>query len=225
MSKTILVTEDETRMRKLIAAYLSKEGYCVLEAENGIQCLELFDKNKIDLVILDIMMPGPDGFSVCRTIREYSTVPLMLLTAKSSEEDKLTGFELGADDYITKPFSPKVLVARTKALFKRIELYDPADDNIFSFNDLEIHPISHEVYISGMKLDLSPKEYDLLLFLARNKNIALTREKLLDKLWGYDYDGDWRTVDTHIKRLREKLGEKSGLIVTVRGTGYKLEAI
>lgn len=225
MSKTILVTEDEYRMRKLIAAYLLKEGYIVIEAENGIQCLDEYKKSKIDLIILDIMMPSMDGWSVCRILREYSTVPLILLTAKSSEEDKLLGFELGADDYITKPFSPKVLVARTKALFKRIELYDPSDESTLFVNDLKIDPLSHEVDISGRQIDLSPKEYDLLLFLARNRNIVMSREKLLDKLWGYDYEGDWRTVDTHIKRLREKLEDKADMIVTIRGIGYKMEVL
>lgn len=221
LGKTILIVEDESRMRKLINDYFTREGFKVIEAENGVEGLEKFKENNINIIILDIMMPLLDGFKVCTEIRLSSDVPIILLTAKSEENDKLTGYELGADDYVTKPFSPKVLVAKAKALLKRVE---PLLNETLTTDGILINPLSHEVSVNKIVVNLSPKEYDLLLFLVSNKGIVLTRDKLLDKVWGYDYEGDLRTVDTHIKRLREKLNEKSYLVSTVRGIGYMFEA-
>lgn len=223
MSKTILLVEDEPRMRTLLNDYLKREDFKILEAENGMKALDIFKTNSIDLIILDIMLPLMDGWSVCNTIRKNSNVPIIMLTAKSEEDDKLLGYELGADDYVTKPFSPKILVAKVKALLKRAASANQNEKSIFEADGISINELSHEVSINGKNISLSPKEYELLLYLFKNKNIALTREKILDNVWSYDYDGDFRTVDTHIKRLREKLGEKSQIISTVRGSGYKLE--
>ena len=225
MDKTVLIVEDESRMRHLISDYLKREGLKILEAENGIQALEIFKREKIDLIILDIMMPLMDGYEVCTNIRAHSDVLIIMLTAKSEEEDKLLGYGLGADDYQTKPFSPKVLTAKVKALLKREELGDTKPENgITRIDSLEINELSHTVTLSGEKIDLSPKEYDLLLYLAKNHGIVLSRDKLLTNVWGYDFDGDLRTVDTHVKRVRQKLGDKADIITTVRGSGYKLEA-
>lgn len=221
MSKTILIVEDEIRIRFLIRDYFKKEGFSVLEASDGFEALRIFSENIVDLVILDIMMPKLDGLSVCRNIREASNTPIILLTAKSQEEDKLLGYELGADDYMTKPFSPKVLLAKSKALLRRTGTLN--DKNILDFNGLTINKLSHEVKLNGEELLLSPKEYDLLIYLSSNEGIALSRDKILDNVWGYDYFGDIRTVDTNIKRLREKLLDKSNYIATVRGSGYKFE--
>ena len=223
MEKTILIVEDEDRMRKLIGDYLKIEGFNVIEARNGNEALSEFNTHKVDLIILDVMMPGLDGFTVCKTIRRNSDVPIIFLTAKGEEEDKLTGFELGADEYVTKPFSPKVLVARTKALLKRIEGIIVKSDNVFDNEGLKVNLLSRQVYVDNDEVGLSPTEYDLLAYLIKNKGIALSRNALLDNVWGYSYDGDLRTVDTHIKRLREKLGNKSKLICTVRGAGYRFE--
>lgn len=223
MKENILIVEDEERMRKLIDAYLKKEGYKTLEAKDGVEAVRIFDSNEITLIILDIMMPLMDGFNVCKYIRKNSNVPIIILTAKSEEEDKLLGYELGADDYITKPFSPKILVAKAKALLKRY--YPDNDYNISNMNidGVIINELSHEVTIDNKEIYLSPKEYDLLLYFVKNKGIVLSRNKILDVVWGMDYYGDLRTVDTHIKRLREKLMDKAYLIATVRGSGYKLE--
>jgi two-component system, OmpR family, response regulator ResD len=223
MNKTLLLVEDETRMRILIADYFKREGYNLLEASNGIEALKIFRTNTIDLVILDIMMPYLDGWDVCKALRKSSDVPIILLTAKSEEEDKLLGYELGADDYITKPFSPKVLIAKVKVLLKRVEHKLDAKIDVMSFDGLVIDELSHEVSVDELKVVLTPKEYDLLLFLVKNKGIALSRDKILDSVWGLDYYGDARTVDTNIKRLREKLGYKADMIATVRGSGYKFE--
>ena len=223
MEKTILIVEDEDRMRKLIGDYLKIEGFNVIEARNGSEALLEFNTHKVDLIILDVMMPILDGFTVCKTIRRNSDVPIIFLTAKGEEEDKLTGFELGADEYVTKPFSPKVLVARTKALLKRIEGIVVKSDNVFDNEGLKVNLLSRQVYVDNNEVGLSPTEYDLLAYLIKNKGIALSRNALLDNVWGYSYDGDLRTVDTHIKRLREKLGTKSKLICTVRGAGYRFE--
>lgn len=225
MKKTILVVEDEDRMRKLIRDYLKIEDFNVVEATNGTDALLEFTGNKIDLIILDVMMPNLDGFSVCKTIRKTSDVPIIFLTAKGEEEDKLTGFELGADEYVTKPFSPKVLVARSKSLLKRVEGSLGKPDNIFDIQGLKVNLLSRQVYIDGSEINLSPTEYDLLAYLIKNKGIVLSRNALLDNVWGYSYDGDLRTVDTHIKRLREKLINKSKFIFTVRGSGYRFEVI
>lgn len=223
MEKTILVVEDEDRMRKLISDYLKIENFKVIEATNGNEALLHFSNKKIDLIILDVMMPDLDGFAVCKTIRQNSDVPIIFLTAKGEEEDKLTGFELGADEYVTKPFSPKVLVARSKALLKRIEGTIGKPDNVFDIQGLKVNLLSRQVYVDSNEISLSPTEYDLLAYLIKNKGIVLSRNALLDNVWGYSYDGDLRTVDTHIKRLREKLLLKSKFICTVRGSGYRFE--
>lgn len=223
MIKTILIIEDEQRMRSLLADYFKKEGYISLEASNGVDGVKAFSNNSVDLVILDIMMPFMDGWEVCKIIRKTSNVPVILLTAKSEDDDKLLGYELGADDYVTKPFSPKVLVAKVKALLKRVEMQNQTSTDVVNIDGLIIDELSHEVKINKVSIDLTPKEYDLLLYLVRNKGIALTRDQILDNVWGIDYYGDTRTVDTNIKRLREKLGEKSELITTIRGSGYKFE--
>ncbi|EGS9998195.1 response regulator transcription factor [Clostridium perfringens] len=221
MNKTVLIVEDEIRIRFLVRDYFKKEGFNVLEASDGEEALRIFSENIVDLAILDIMMPKLDGLSVCRNIREVSNTPIILLTAKSQEEDKLLGYELGADDYMTKPFSPKVLLAKAKALLRRTGTLN--DKNILDFNGLTINKLSHEVKLNGEELLLSPKEYDLLIYLSSNEGIALSRDRILDNVWGYDYFGDIRTVDTNIKRLREKLLDKANYIATVRGSGYKFE--
>lgn len=227
MEKIILIVEDEERMRKLLKDYFKNSGFNVLEAENGIEALKVFKENKIDLLILDIMMPYMDGFTVCNEIRKNAETPIIILTAKGEEEDKLLGYELGADDYVTKPFSPKVLVAKARALIKRSSTSEVDNNqnnlNIMNFNGLKINETSHVVTIDGEEILLSPKEYDLLLYFVKNKDIALTRDTILDKVWGFDYFGGLRTVDTHVKRLREKLKNKASYIVTVRGSGYKFE--
>lgn len=223
MEESILIVEDEERMRKLIDAYLKKEGYKTLQAKDGVEAVRNFDSNKVTLIILDIMMPLMDGFSVCKYIRKNSNVPIIILTAKSEEDDKLLGYELGADDYVTKPFSPKVLVAKVKALLKRYYPDDDSNETNIKFDGVIINELSHEVTIDNNEIYLSPKEYDLLLYFVKNKGIVLSRNKILDVVWGMDYYGDLRTVDTHIKRLREKLMDKAYLIATVRGSGYKLE--
>ena len=221
MSKTILIIEDELRIRFLLRDYFAKEGFNIIEAEDGDLGLKAFQENNVDLILLDIMMPKIDGITVLETIRKVSTVPIILLTARSEEDDKLFGFEVGADDYITKPFSPKVLIAKVKALLKRT-----SDDTISiknDFNGLIINKLSHEVKINDEIINLSPKEFELLAYLSDNKGIALSRDNILDKVWGIDYYGDIRTVDTTIKRLREKLKYKASYIVTVRGSGYRFE--
>lgn len=221
MDKNILIVEDEDRMRDIIKAYLKREGYCIIEAADGRSALDMFNKNSVSLVILDIMIPVLDGWTVCGDIRKKSDVPIIILTAKNEEDDKLLGYELGADDYVTKPFSPKVLTAKVKVLLKRVQYNEKSESQ--EFDGLKIDEISHEVMIGDKEIYLSPKEYDLLIYLCHNKGIALTRDKILDNVWGKDYYGDLRTVDTHVKRLREKLQDKSYLVATVRGSGYKFE--
>lgn len=222
MQKNILLIEDETRIRFLLRDYFLKEGFNIIEAADGDEGLNYFISNKIDLVILDIMMPKVDGITVLEMIRKVSTVPVILLTAKGQEEDKLFGYEMGADDYITKPFSPKILIAKVKALLKR------TSEDTFSgtneYDGLTINKLSHEVKLNNEVINLSPKEFELLSYLSDNEGIALSRDTILDNVWGLDYYGDLRTVDTNIKRLREKLGEKASYIVTVRGSGYRFEA-
>lgn len=221
MGTNILIIEDELRIRFLLRDYFTKEGFNIIEAEDGALGLKAFQENKIDLILLDIMLPNIDGITVLETIREVSTVPIILLTAKSEEDDKLFGYEVGADDYITKPFSPKVLIAKVKALLKRT-----AKDKTLAqddFNGLTINKLSREVKINNEIINLSPTEFELLTYLSENKGIALSRDNILDRVWGIDYYGDIRTVDTNIKRLREKLREKASYIVTVRGSGYRFE--
>lgn len=223
MKKNILIIEDEMRIRFLLRDYLISENFTVIEAADGDEGLLAFEKNKVDLILLDIMMPKVDGITVLETIRKTSDVPVILLTAKSQEEDKLFGYEVGADDYITKPFSPKILVAKVKALLKRTADTEMDDSAIKNYNGLTINILAHEIKVNNKPLNLSPKEFELLVYLANNSGISLSRDTILDNVWGIDYYGDLRTVDTNIKRLREKLGDKSNYIVTVRGSGYKFE--
>jgi len=222
MRKSILIVEDELRIRFLLRDYLMKEDFNVFEASNGEEGLFIFSTQKVDLVLLDIMMPVMDGLTMLEKLREVSTVPVILLTAKGEEEDKLQGYDFGADDYMTKPFSPKVLIAKVKALLKRTR--EDLDSSSQDFNGLTINKLSHEVRIDGKEIVLSPKEYELLVYLITNESIALTRDNILDNVWGIDYYGDIRTVDTNVKRLREKLLDKASFIITVRGSGYKFEA-
>lgn len=223
----VLLTEDEESLRKLMKAYYIKEGASVLEARDGQEALKVFKEEKIDIVILDIMLPKYDGWTVCKKIREESDVPILMLTARSEENDKLLGFELGADDYMTKPFSLKELMARSKVLLKRSQKYNQGIDvdNIININGLKIDKNSRKVYIDENEVELSPKEYELLSYFVINTNQALSREMILDGVWGYDYYGDLRTVDTHVKRLRHKLEKYGKRIVTVRSFGYRFEVI
>lgn len=223
MNKTILIIEDELKIRFLLRDYLKSEGFNVLEASDGDEGIFVFKNNKIDLILLDIMMPKIDGITVLETIRTVSDLPIILLTAKGQEEDKLFGYEMGADDYVTKPFSPKILIAKIKALLKRTTNNDLDFSPNQNFNGLTINKLAHEVKINDEPLMLSPKEFELLVYLSDNIDIALSRDTILDNVWGIDYYGDLRTVDTNIKRLREKLASKSNYIITVRGSGYKFE--
>ena len=223
MNKTILIIEDEIRIRFLLKDYLLSEGFSVIEACDGEEGLMAFKNNNVDLILLDIMMPKIDGLTVLENIRTVSDIPIILLTAKSQEEDKLYGYDIGADDYITKPFSPKILVAKVKALLKRTADLNEDQYSTKNYNGLTINQLAHEVKVDNVQLSLSPKEYELLVYLSDNIGIALTRDTILDNVWGIDYYGDLRTVDTNIKRLREKLGEKANYIVTVRGSGYKFD--
>lgn len=217
----ILIAEDEERLRKLIVKYLKNENYTIFEASNGQEALQVFEEESIDLVILDVMMPIIDGWTACREIRKKSDVPIVLLTARSAEEDKILGFELGVDDYVTKPFSTRELLARIKALLKRIGKTEAKED--FSVGKLVIHTPSRLVEVDGEEISLSPKEYDLLIYFTDNPNRALSREQILDRVWGYDFFGDGRTVDTVIKRLRKKLLDEGDRIQTVRSIGYRFE--
>lgn len=223
MSKNILLVEDDARVREFVADYFIKEGFQIHEAENGRAAMELFESLEISLVILDIMIPELDGWSVCKRLRKVSDVPIIMLTARSDEEDKLMGYDLGADDYVTKPFSPRVLVAKAKMLLKRAEGSVGRKDGTLRLHGIEINRLSCTVTVDNEPVELAPKEYQLLLYLAENKGIVLSRENILSKVWGYDYYGDLRTVDTHIKKLRSKLGEKAVYIATVIGAGYKFE--
>lgn len=221
--KRVLIADDEARFRKLITDFLKKEGFQVIEAEDGAQAMELFaTENKIDLVILDVMMPNYDGWVVCRQIRKTSTVPIIMLTAKSEESDQLLGFEIGADEYISKPFSPSILMARVKALLRRTENFSP-NKAIIAYDGLVIDKKRRSVLVDDEVIELSPKEYELLIYLVANEGVALSREQILNSVWDYDYFGDARTVDTHIKKLRMKLKEKGKFLQTVRGFGYRFE--
>ena len=214
----ILVVDDEALIRSVIKEYLTLEEFKVYEAEDGIKALEVVKENPIDLVIMDIMMPNMDGYTACKEIKKIKDIPFIMLSARSEEYDKLIGFDLGIDDYVTKPFSPKELVARVKAITKR-----NIKNNDLVIAGLKIDDLAHEVYVDGKQIILTPKEYDLLKYLMENKNIALSRENLLSNIWGYDFYGDDRTVDTHIKTLRSRLGKYRDIIKTVRGMGYKIE--
>lgn len=226
--KTILLVEDEPKLRALLVDYLLLEGYTIIEAKNGQEALEKFRKSRIDLILLDVMMPFVNGFEVCRTVRNQSDVFIILITAKSQDEDKMKGYELGADDYVTKPISPKVLMAKIKVLFKRSEMNK--DNPLLStgnweFNGLTVREGVHEVYVDNQRISLSPKEYELLLFFVKNRNLTLTRDLILERVWGMDYEGDVRTVDTHIMRLRHKLYRRANYIVTIKGYGYQFRVV
>jgi len=220
---TILIADDEERIRRLVSDFLRRDGYTVLQAADGGQAMELIDQKlgSIDLIILDVMMPVYDGWSVLRHIRSKNTeVPVMMLTARTEENDEVFGFDLGADDYITKPFSPIVLSARVRAIEKRCH---QRSEGIYQAGELSVNEIRREVCVAGQTVDLTPKEYELLIYFKNNQNIAVSRENILNAVWGYDYFGDLRTVDTHVKKLRAKLGECGTMIETVRGYGYRFE--
>lgn len=218
----ILVVDDESRMRKLVKDFLVKSNYEVLEAENGSKAVDIFfEQNDIALIILDVMMPVMDGWQVCKEIRAYSKVPIIMLTAKGDERDELQGFELGVDEYISKPFSPKILVARVEAILRRTSQISA--DSILEAGGIVINKAAHIVTIDGNQVELSFKEFELLSYFIENQGIALSREKILNSVWNYDYFGDARTIDTHVKKLRSKLGEKGDLIRTIWGMGYKFE--
>ena len=218
----ILVVDDESRMRKLVRDFLVKQDFEVLEAEDGAQAVDIFfEKKDIALIILDVMMPKMDGWQVCREIRAYSDVPIIMLTAKSDERDELLGFELGVDEYISKPFSPKILVARVEAILRRTTGF--SSDDIIRAGVIEINKAAHRVTIDGKEIDLSFKEFELLTYFLENQGIALSREKILNSVWNYDYFGDARTIDTHVKKLRSKLGRYGDYIKTIWGMGYKFD--
>ncbi|MBR9946854.1 response regulator transcription factor [Clostridiaceae bacterium Marseille-Q4145] len=218
----ILVVDDESRMRKLVRDFLVKQNFDVLEAGDGEEAVDIFFKEKdIALIILDVMMPKMDGWQVCREIRKYSKVPIIMLTAKGDERDELQGFDLGVDEYITKPFSPKILVARVEAILRRSNLL--TNDDEISVGGIELNKAAHQVKIDGQEIELSYKEFELLAYFLENQGIALSREKILNNVWNYDYFGDARTIDTHVKKLRSKLGEKGEMIKTIWGMGYKFE--
>jgi len=222
MEKTkILIVDDESRMRKLIRDFLVKDGYDVYEAADGSMAMDMFFAIGPALIILDVMMPKMDGWSVCREIREYSQTPIIMLTAKSDERDELLGFKLGVDEYMSKPFSPKILVARVQAILKRSS--QGTGREVLSVGGVTLDKAAHIVTIDGQNIDLSYKEFELLTYFMENTGIALSREKILNQVWNYDYYGDARTIDTHVKKLRSKMGEKGLLIRTIWGMGYKLE--
>ena len=218
----ILIVDDESRMRKLIKDFLKQKGYLTLEAADGEEALKVFEenKNKIRLILLDVMMPKLDGWSVLRQIRQTSQVPIIMLTARGEEQDELFGFELGVDEYISKPFSPKILVARVEAILKRT---DSKNKKTKDFGGIQIDNQGRTVTVDGNPIDLSLREYELLSYLIENQGIALSRDKILNNVWNYDYYGDSRTIDSHIKKLRHKLGKKGKYIETIRGIGYKFE--
>lgn len=219
----ILVVDDESRMRKLVRDFLERAGYRIIEAENGLEAMEIFYENnkEIGLLILDVMMPKMDGWQVCREVRQSSQVPIIMLTARSEERDELQGFELGVDEYISKPFSPKILVARVEAILRRSRGMD-ADESMDA-GGIVIDKAAHRVQIDGEDIDLSFKEFELLTYFVENQGIALSREKILNNVWNYDYFGDARTIDTHVKKLRNKLQGKGNYIKTIWGMGYKFE--
>ncbi|MCR4589773.1 MAG: response regulator transcription factor [Lachnospiraceae bacterium] len=218
----ILVADDESRMRKLVNDFLSKKGYTITEAADGAEAVDkFFTANDIDLVITDVMMPKMDGWQVLKEIRAYSKVPVIMLTAKGDERDELQGFDLGADEYISKPFSPKILVARVEALLRRSG--SAGGEEKLEINGIVLDQAAHSVTIDGREVELSFKEFELLLYFMSNKGIALSREKILNNVWNYDYFGDARTIDTHVKKLRSKMGEKGDCIKTIWGMGYKFE--
>ena len=219
---TVLIVDDESRMRKLIKDFLMQKKYEILEAGDGEEALKVFEKNqnKISVILLDVMMPKLDGWSVLRQIRQTSKVPIIMLTARGEEQDELFGFELGVDEYISKPFSPKILVARVEALLKRTK---PEEKEIEDYGEITINSKGRTVTVDGKQVEMSLREYELLKYLVDNKGIALSRDKILNNVWNYDYYGDSRTIDSHIKKIRHKLGKKGKYIQTIRGIGYKFE--
>lgn len=220
----ILVADDEQKIREVIKEYAEFEGHTVCEAVDGMQAVEMAKDKDFDIIIMDVMMPRLDGFSACKEIRKIKNTPILMLSARTEEYDKLFGFEMGVDDYVVKPFSPKEVLARINAIIKRNSARNEQTGEIVKYDGLEINFTARDVYIDGVKANLTPKEYDLLFYLVKNKNIALTRNKLLEEVWGYDFFGDDRTIDTHIKMLRNNLGPYRNFIVTLRGMGYKFEA-
>ena len=218
----ILVVDDEERMRTLVRDFLARRGFVVLEASDGMEAVDVcFEQKDIALIIMDVMMPRMDGWDAVREIRKYSTVPIIMLTAKSDEQDELNGFNLGVDEYIRKPFSPKVLVARVEAILRRS--MDAGKQDVLEVGGIVIDKSAHEVYVDGERIELSFKEFELLVYFVENKGIALSREKILGSVWNYDYCGDARTIDTHVKKLRSKLMGRGDMIKTVWGVGYKFE--
>ena len=219
---TVLIVDDEVRMRKLIKDFLSQKGFSTIEAQDGEEALQKFEenKNKVGIILLDVMMPKLDGWSVLRQIRQESKVPIIMLTARGEEQDELFGFELGVDEYISKPFSPKILVARVEAILKRV---NQNVKEINNYGGIEIDSEGRTVKVDGKQIELSLREYELLKYLVENSNIALSRDKILNNVWNYDYYGDSRTIDSHIKKIRHKLGKKGKYIETMRGVGYKFE--
>ncbi len=220
----ILIVDDEAKIRMIIKEYAEFEGYETAEAEDGMEAVEMVKKEDYDIIIMDIMMPRLDGYSACKEIQKIKKIPVIMLSARGEEYDKLFGFEIGIDDYMVKPFSPKELMARIRAVLNRAKASQKTED-IIRYQGLEINFTAREVKIDGEKVSMTPKEYDLLFYLVRNMNIALSREKLLEEVWGFDFYGDDRTIDTHIKMLRNSLGPYRNLIVTLRGMGYKFEKI
>jgi DNA-binding response OmpR family regulator len=220
---TLLIVDDESRIRSLIAKYAAFEGYATEEADNGMTAVEMCRQKQYDLIIMDVMMPELDGFSAVREIRKNDNVPVIMLSARGEEYDRIHGFELGIDDYVVKPFSPKELMMRVGAVLKRGGSAEKAENEIVRIGDLEVDFTARRVTLAGKELDLSPKEYDLLFYMVRNRGIALTREKLISEVWGYDFYGDDRTLDTHIKLLRRQLGNCADRIITLRGVGYRFE--
>ena len=219
----ILVADDEQKIREVIKEYAEYEGHSVSEAVDGMQAVEMAKEQDFDIIIMDVMMPRLDGFSACKEIRKFKNTPILMLSARTEEYDKLFGFEMGVDDYVVKPFSPKEVLARINAIIKRNKSGNEPTGVTVKFEGLEINFTARDVFIDGEKANLTPKEYDLLFYLVKNKNIALTRNKLLEEVWGYDFFGDDRTIDTHIKMLRNNLGPYRKFIVTLRGMGYKFQ--
>lgn len=220
----ILAVDDEAKIRMIIKEYAEFEGHEVSEAGDGMEAVEMVKKENFDIIIMDVMMPRLDGYSACKEIQKIKKIPVIMLSARGEEYDKLFGFEIGVDDYVVKPFSPKELMARIRAVLNRANASKNVED-VITYKGLEINFTAREVKIDGQKVSMTPKEYDLLFYLVKNMNIALSREKLLEEVWGFDFYGDDRTVDTHIKMLRNSLGEYRNLIVTLRGMGYKFEKI
>lgn len=224
MSK-ILVVDDEFRIREIIKKYANFEGHKVTEAVDGMSAIEICNKETFDIIIMDVMMPELDGFSACKEIRKHCNTPIIMLSARGEEYDKIHGFELGIDDYVVKPFSPKELMMRVNAVLKRSNGADTPSQDVFKYENLVVDFTARIVTVNGDRIDMTPKEYELFFYMVKNKGIALTREKLISEVWGYDFFGDDRTLDTHIKLLRKSLGEYSKCIVTLRGVGYRFDTV